>query len=76
MLLVVDVAPGGRTPFHAHPWEHEVYVLEGGGSAVSAAGEKPLAPGTAVFVEPGEVHQFRAGKAGMKVLCIIPSSGK
>ena len=22
-----EVAPGGHTPFHAHPWEHEVFVL-------------------------------------------------
>jgi quercetin dioxygenase-like cupin family protein len=53
-----------------------VYVLEGGGSAVCAAGEKALSKGTAVFVEPGEMHQFRAGESGMKMLCIIPSSGK
>ena len=26
-----DVAPGGYTPRHSHPYEHEVYVLEGTG---------------------------------------------
>ena len=26
-----EVAPGGHTPFHAHPWEHEVFVLSGKG---------------------------------------------
>ena len=24
-----EIAPGGRTPFHAHAWEHEVYILSG-----------------------------------------------
>jgi len=75
-LRQFELAPGGHTPRHQHAWEHEVYVLEGGGSAVSAQGERAISPGTAVFVEPGEVHQFRAGPGGMKMLCIIPSSGK
>ena len=26
--------PNGQTPLHSHPWEHEVYVLQGGGAAV------------------------------------------
>jgi hypothetical protein len=26
-----EVAPGGYTPRHSHPYEHEVYVLEGEG---------------------------------------------
>jgi quercetin dioxygenase-like cupin family protein len=75
-LRQFELAPGGHTPRHQHAWEHEVYVLEGAGSVFSAAGEASLAAGSAVFVEPGELHQFRAGPAGMKFLCIIPSSGK
>ena len=75
-LRQFELAPGGHTPRHQHDWEHEVYVLSGGGSAVSAQGEKPIALGTALFVEPNEVHQFRAGPEGMKMLCIIPSTGK
>ena len=26
-----EVAPGGHTPRHSHPYEHEVFVLEGSG---------------------------------------------
>ena len=26
-----EVAPGGHTPRHSHPYEHEVFVLEGEG---------------------------------------------
>jgi quercetin dioxygenase-like cupin family protein len=71
-----EIAPGGHTPRHTHPWEHEIYILEGSGWAVSAQGDSPLSPGSAVFVEPGEVHQFRAGPGGLQLLCIIPSSGE
>jgi quercetin dioxygenase-like cupin family protein len=75
-LRQFELAPGGHTPRHQHAWEHEVYILAGGGSAVSAQGDQPITAGTALFVEPNEVHQFRAGPEGMKFLCIIPSTGK
>ena len=46
-----EVAPGGHTPRHSHPYEHEVFVLEGegeftiGDEAVTAgAGMTVLAP--------------------------------
>jgi quercetin dioxygenase-like cupin family protein len=75
-LRQFELAPGGHTPKHQHPWEHEVYILSGDGSAVSDKGESPLAPGMTIFVAPDEIHQFRAGPQGMKMLCIIPSTGK
>ncbi len=25
------IEPGGHTPYHTHPWEHELYVLSGTG---------------------------------------------
>jgi quercetin dioxygenase-like cupin family protein len=75
-LRQFELAPGGHTPRHQHAWEHEVYVLAGGGEAVSAQGERSLSAGTTIFVEPDEIHQFRAGREGLKFLCIIPSNGK
>ena len=38
-MRLFELAPGGHTPRHGHPWEHEVYVLEGKGTVVSSAGE-------------------------------------
>jgi quercetin dioxygenase-like cupin family protein len=75
-LRQFELSPGGYTPKHQHAWEHEVYILAGGGSAVSVQGDRSLAAGTTLFVEPNEVHQFRAGPEGLKFLCIIPSTGK
>ena len=37
-----EIASGGRTPFHNHQWEHEVYVLRGDGAVVTEDGETPL----------------------------------
>lgn len=64
--------PGGETPFHAHPWEHEVYVLSGTGVAVTAQGDTPLQADCAVLVAPGETHCFRAGPDGLQFLCLVP----
>ncbi len=67
------VAPGGCTPRHTHAWEHEVYVLSGAGTIVTAEGEIPLRPGHAVYVAPDDDHQFRnAGDEDLTFLCLIP----
>ena len=64
--------PGGRTPRHAHPWEHEVYVLRGGGVVETEDGETALQPDCAVLVLPDETHCFRAGEEGLQMLCLVP----
>jgi quercetin dioxygenase-like cupin family protein len=68
-----EVAPGGNTPKHAHPYEHEMFVLEGSGVAFDGEAERPLRPGTVVYVPPGQAHQMRNTGAGpLKFLCLIP----
>jgi len=68
-----EVAPGGFTPRHSHPYEHEVYVLEGQGLVFEGDAEHPLKPGDVVYVKPDEVHQFRnTGPAPLKFLCLVP----
>ena len=74
-----EVAPGGHTPRHFHPYEHEVFVLEGSGVVVDGpdedATERPLHPGDAIYVAPDDVHQFKnTGQSVMKFLCMIPNS--
>ena len=68
-----EIAPGGHTPHHAHSWEHEVFVLTGKGVVAGPEGEKPLAPGTVVFVPPGEEHHFaNDGSEPLTMLCLVP----
>jgi len=70
-----EVAPGGHTPRHHHPYEHEVYVLEGKGTVSEGDIEHPLGPGDVVLVSPDDVHQFRnTGDSPLKFLCLIPNS--
>jgi quercetin dioxygenase-like cupin family protein len=69
------LAPGGHTPRHFHPYEHEVFVLEGEGVVIEGDTEHPLRAGDVVFVRPDEIHQFRnPGSVPLKFLCLIPNS--
>lgn len=70
-----EVAPGGYTPKHSHPYEHEVFVLEGEGTVLEGDVEHPLKAGDVVLVVPDEPHQFRnTGTAPLKFLCLVPNS--
>jgi quercetin dioxygenase-like cupin family protein len=70
-----EVAPGGYTPRHHHPYEHEVFVLEGEGVVYEGDQPHALKAGDVVLVKPDEVHQFRnTGNETLKFLCLIPNS--
>ncbi|MEX0978346.1 MAG: cupin domain-containing protein [Pirellulales bacterium] len=70
-----EVSPGGYTPRHSHPYEHEVFVLSGQGVVLEGDVEHPLKAGDFVLVTPNEVHQFRnTGQAPLTFLCLVPNS--
>jgi len=70
-----EVQPGGHTPRHSHPYEHEVYVLSGSGVVYEGELERPLQAGDVVYVAPDEVHQFRnTGASPLRFLCMVPNS--
>jgi quercetin dioxygenase-like cupin family protein len=72
-----EMKPGGHTPFHTHPWEHEIYVLEGKAQLNTTEGSIPLEQGSFALVLPGEEHQFEnTGDSRFKFLCVIPKEGK
>jgi quercetin dioxygenase-like cupin family protein len=69
-----EVAPGGFTPRHSHPYEHEVYVLEGEGEVFEGDRAHRLKPGVVVYGQPDEVHQFKnTGQTPLKFLCLVPN---
>ena len=71
------VKPGGSTPQHAHPWEHEAYILEGSGTIQGGDEIETFKAGAVVYVPPDELHQFKnTGDVEMKFLCMIPNPKK
>ncbi len=76
-MRVIEIEPGGATPFHGHWNEHEVYVLEGKGVVKSPEGDKAIGVGDVVYVAPDEEHQFvNSGSEPFKFICVIPLDKK
>lgn len=73
-LRLVEIEPGGHSPYHQHNYEHEVYVVEGEGVVVDERNkEYPISKGLAVYIPPSVKHQFRnTGKGVLSFICVIP----
>lgn len=72
-MRVFEVQPGASSPYHQHPWEHEVFILEGQGTLKTAQDEVPFEPQYVVYVAPNEWHQFiNRGQGALRFLCLIP----
>jgi len=72
-LRIFDIAPGGHTFDHSHPWEHEMYFVKGQGKAVLGSGEEKVVEGDAILIEPGERHMIVNDSAALlRLVCVIP----
>ena len=66
------VEPGGHSPRHSHDYEHEVFIVAGGGKVLLDGAERPIRTGDVIYVPADHEHQFTAGDSGMKFLCLVP----
>ena len=77
VMRLFTVEADGCSPYHTHPWEHEVFVLAGKGTVKSPDGEVQVSAGDCVYVPPNEEHQFlNAGADPFEFLCIVPKEGE
>ncbi len=73
-MRLFEIEPGGRTPLHDHPWEHEVFILDGKCKLVIGDEEKILEAGYAIYIPPNLKHSFiNAGERTLRFLCLIPN---
>ena len=76
-MRMFEVEPGGHTPLHTHPHEHEVFIVEGTGVFVCEGKEYPFEPEHAIFAPGGTEHCFKnTGDSVMRFLCLIPAGAK
>jgi quercetin dioxygenase-like cupin family protein len=74
-LRIIEVEPGGHTPDHTHPFEHENYVVDGRGRVLIGDAWHDVVPGSVVFVPAGVRHTYvNAGESPFRFLCGIPTS--
>jgi quercetin dioxygenase-like cupin family protein len=68
---------GGHTPYHTHPWEHQVFILAGTGEVRFTGGSQSVEPGDYVFVPPMDEHQFaNTGAVPFEFICVVPPTGE
>lgn len=69
------IEPGKTSPHHIHPWEHEVYTIEGSGTLVCDGKEYSVKEGDAIFI-PGNVDHYTLnnGSGQMRRIEINPLS--
>ena len=67
------VIPGGNTARHSHDYEHQVFIVEGGGTVLLNGAEQPVRSGDVIYVPANQEHQFKADPAaGLRFLCLVP----
>ena len=76
-MRLFEMEVGGCSPLHTHPWEHEVFILDGEGVLFDGEKATPFKANDVVFVPADEKHQFKnnADKP-LKFLCLIPYTEK
>lgn len=76
VMRAFELAPGGYTPRHAHPWPHINVGLDGEGVLEVDGEERPLRAGSYAFVPADALHQFRAAPgSSFAMVCIVPEEG-
>lgn len=57
------IEPDKTSSHHIHPWEHEVYIIEGTGTLICDAKEYPVKAGDAMYI-PGNVDHYTLNNGG------------
>ena len=73
IMMVLEIAPGGNTPFHHHAWEEEIFIKSGSGKLKTADTTLDISEGTVLFFKGDEPHQFiNTGSSPLEAICVIP----
>ena len=68
-----EMEKGAVIPEHHHPWEHEIYFLQGKCLVTEGEEEHIVDKDTAVFIRPNLPHSYKnVGDEKCAFLCIIP----
>jgi len=74
-MRMFELQPGGYTPLHTHPHEHEVFVIEGQGIFVCEGQEHEFGAEYVIFVPGDKEHRFKnTGDSLLRMLCLIPAA--
>ncbi len=72
-MRLFTMGPKCHINAHYHPWEHEIFVLEGEGIVRIGARRYSVGPGSHIYVPPNVEHEYWSGSRGLRFLCMIPT---
>ena len=73
VMRVFTVEPGGHSPKHSHPFEHEAFVYAGNGEVFHEGKIFPVGPGHVAYIPAGTLHQFvNTGPEPLVFVCVVP----
>ena len=76
-MRIFEVEPGGEIFEHSHPWEHEIFILEGEALIRINGKEVNVEKGDAIYIPPCAKHYYKnTGNETLRFLCLIPKEGK
>ncbi len=72
-MRVFEVEPGGHIKAHSHPWEHEIFVLEGVGDIRIGDRVYRVTSGFFIYIPPNVEHEYwNRGDKSLVFICLIP----
>ena len=63
---------GGHINAHFHPWEHEIFIVEGNGKIKIGSKIYEISSDNFIYIPPNINHEYWAD-TDLKFICIIPS---
>ncbi|AFZ70479.1 hypothetical protein Calag_0735 [Caldisphaera lagunensis DSM 15908] len=71
-MRLFRMEPGGHINSHFHPWEHEIFIVEGKGRVRIGSKIYNVEEGNFLFIPPNAEHEYWADSE-LRFICIIPS---
>ncbi|RLG05098.1 MAG: hypothetical protein DRN68_09075 [Thaumarchaeota archaeon] len=73
-MRLFEVEPGGRTPLHSHPWEPEIFILDGVAKIILDEDAVVVKPETAIYIPSNLRHSImNPSSKKLRFLCLIPN---
>jgi quercetin dioxygenase-like cupin family protein len=76
-MRLFKIEPSSTIPTHKHPWEHEIYVVEGEGEVEINGVVYKVREGDAIYIPPEAEHSYRnsSGSKPFRFICLVPNKG-
>ncbi len=72
-MRLFTVEKGGHIRAHHHPWEHEIYILEGVGDIRIGSKIYRVTKDFFIYIPPNVEHEYwNRGNIELRFICIIP----